>query len=192
MTAVTISRQLGSLGRPVAQAVGQRLGFRVVDRELINQAAARAGAPEMALAMIDELGLLGLRPSPKACLAYRQAVRQVMEELAAEGNVVLLGRAGQVILRKQPDVLHVRVIAPLEMRINRVAAAQHIPSEAARAQVTASDENRRSYLRRCYKVDWESPDLYDLVVNTGWLPAEAIAELICQALAIRQRYPLPV
>src|SRR5512143_2128601 len=99
MAIVTISRQLGSLGSEVARLVAERLGYRLVWRELINQAARRSGAPEAALAAIDDLGLLDICPSPQACQAYRDALKQVIEELALEGNCVILGRAGQVLLK---------------------------------------------------------------------------------------------
>lgn len=182
MKAITISRQLGSLGDEVAQAAAGRLGFRVVSRDVINQAAQRAGTPEMALATIDDLGLLGLKPSRQARLAYQAAVKDVIAELAAAGSVVIVGRAGQVILRDWPDVLHVKVIAPLHLRAARLAEDQHIPVQAALSQVQASDSARRSYLRRVYSVRWDDPELYDLIINTARLQAEQAACLICQAL----------
>ena len=81
MAAITISRQLGSLGYDISQAVADQLGYHLVWRDVINRAALRSGTPEVALAAIDELGLLDLCPSPEACQAYRQAVQQIMEEL---------------------------------------------------------------------------------------------------------------
>ncbi len=182
MSAVTISRQLGSLGRDIAVAVGQRLHYRVVHREIINQAAREAGAPEVALAAIDELGLLNLCPSPRACHAYHNAVRQVMEQLAEDGRVVILGRAGQAVLRGRADVLHVRIFAPEEVRIERIAQRHRVSKEAAAAQVEASDRHRKNYLRRFYHVRWDDPDLYDLTVNTERLCCEAAAEIIAAAV----------
>src|SRR5512142_1680433 len=108
MGVITISRQLGSLGRDVAVIAAQRLGYSLAWRDIINAAARRAGAPEAALSMIDELGLLGDCATPKMRREYRRAVGQVMTELAAAGNAVIVGRAGQVILRDHPGVLHVR------------------------------------------------------------------------------------
>lgn len=187
MAAITISRQLGSRGREVAHLVADRLGYRLVWRDLINQAARQAGAPEVALAAIDELGLLGLRPSRTASEAYCQAVQQVMEELVAEGNVVILGRAGQVILRDQPDTLHVRLMAPAQVRAARIAQSQGISIEGAIAQIEASDRNRRNYLKRFYHVRWDDSDLYDLVINTNRTTPDMAADLICQTLSLRQR-----
>ncbi|HOD44372.1 MAG TPA: cytidylate kinase-like family protein, partial [Anaerolineaceae bacterium] len=113
------------------------------------------------------------------------AVRNIMLEMAEEGNIIILGRAGQVILSGRPDTLHVRLTAPLEVRINRVAARLSIPYEAARAQVLASDRHRKSYLKKGYQVDWNNPDLYDLMINTANVSAETAVELILHALASR-------
>jgi cytidylate kinase len=179
---VTISRQLGSLGRAVAQAVAERLGYRLVWRDLINQAALRAGAPEAALAMIDELGLLGGFASPQACLAYCLAVKQVLGELAAQGRVVILGRAGQVILHATPHTFHVRLIAPLQVRAQRVASQESISLDYALARIQASDRNRRNYLKRFYQANWNDPELYDLIINTARIPVDTAAALICQVL----------
>jgi cytidylate kinase len=114
MDVITISRQLGSLGSDVANEVVRRLGFQLVWRDLINQAAIRAGAPDVALATIDDLGLLGISPSAAEQRAYIHAVQAVMEELAHTGSVVIVGRAGQMILRNWPNVLHIQVVAPLD------------------------------------------------------------------------------
>ncbi len=185
MGVITVSQQLGSLGKQVATTVAAQLGYRLVWRDLINQAARRCGAPEVALSTMDELGLLGWCPSPQACRAYRQAVDQVMRELAAEGKVVIVGRAGQIILRGHPDAVHVRVTAPASLRAERVAHEQDISLKAAQAQVQASDAFRRSYLRRLYHIRWDDPDLYDLIVNTERVTVREAAELICAVLTTR-------
>ena len=182
VSVITISRQLGSLGDEVAQAIAERLNFRVICRDLINQAAIRAGAPEVALATIDDLGLLGLRPSTLARQNYHIAVREMMEEYSKEGNIVIIGRAGQVILKDHPNVLHVKVIASSTLRAKRIAQAQSISLEAAQSQVEMSDKNRRNYLKRYYKVRWDNPELYDLIVNTARLNPSQAACLICQTL----------
>ena len=182
MAAITISRELGSLGTAVAHEAARRLGYRVVWRELINEAAQQAGAPEMALATIDDLGLLGLHPPATARRAYQQSVQTVIESVAAGGNVVIIGRASQVVLRDRPGVLHVRVTAPAALRAERLAHDHNLTLAAAQAQVEASDRARRNYLRLYYHVRWDDPDLYDLIINTAHLTPASAAELICRAL----------
>lgn len=186
MCTITISRQLGSLGLDVAALVAEGLAYRLVRRQVINQAALRAGAPEAALAAIDELGLFKMSPSPQESQAYHAAVQQVMVELAKEGKVVIVGRAGQVILRDHPDVLHVRIIAPMALRVERVASRHGISSEAASAQIQASDRYRRNYLRRFYHVQLDDPELYDLTINTEHLTVSVAAEIV---IAAARLYP---
>jgi cytidylate kinase len=87
-------------------------------------------------------------------------------------------------LKERPDVLHVRVIAPPSLRAERIARAHGIPLAAAREQVEASDRARREYVRY-YHADWDDPELYDLVINTGRLTPGRAAALVC--LAVQHR-----
>ncbi len=189
MAVITISRQYGSLGNITANALGERLGYRVVMRELINQAAQAAGAHEVALAVIDELGLLGVSPTEEDYQAYIHAVKAVMLELANQGNAIIVGRGGQVVLAGRPDVLHVRTVAPLELRVARIAERYGISLGAARAQVKASDRQRRIFLKRFYNIDANDPLLYDLVINTARMTAETACNLICTALEQERFHP---
>jgi CMP/dCMP kinase len=178
---VTVSRQMGSLGTQVAEEAARRLGYRMVWRQVINQAALRAGVPEVALATIDELGLLGIKPSQNDFQSYHQAVRQIMLELANHGNVVIVGRAGQVILRDNPDAVHVRVIAPRMVRVDRVSAEQKQPGlsdRTAASLLDQSDHAREEYLRHYYQVDVNDPLLYDLVINTAYIDVSLASDLI--------------
>lgn len=180
---ITLSRQLGSLGCEVAQAIRDQLGYRVVWRELVNEAGRRSGVPELALDCIDDLGLLGITVPPQHRAVYKQAMEDLMRELVQTGNVVIVGRAGQVILGGFPHVLHVRIIAPDELRARRVAERRSISMDGARAQIEASDQNRRAYLRRFYHVRWDDSTLYDLIINTGQVTPVMAAESIAAIIA---------
>lgn len=184
---ITISRQMGSLGFEIAQLVAQQLDFRMVWREVINEAARIAGAPEVALAAIDELGFLGICPSPEACQAYQLAVREVLLELASQGNTVILGRAGQVILKNRLDAFHVRLIAPINLRAYRIAARYQVTYEGALAQVRSSDRFRSNYLKRYYQSNWDDPTLYDLVINSAKIDPTSAARIILLAVENWQR-----
>lgn len=179
MPIITLSREMGSRSDDIAAAVAERLGLRLVDREMINRAARQAGAPEVALAEIDELGLLGMKPSPAALRLYHEKVTAVIEELAAEGDVLLVGRGGQVVLAGRPGVLHVRVIAPRDQRIATVQARCGISAAAAAARVDASDRTRAGYLRRDYGVKWDDPALYALVLNMAQMDVATAVDAVC-------------
>ncbi len=181
MTTVTISRQMGSLGSQVARQAAELLGYRLLWREVINQAAQKAGAPEMALAEIDELGLLNIRTTKQTLQRYRECLEQVIIDQANQGNVVIIGRAGQAILGSRPDVLHVRVIAPLLLRAERRAVQKDVSWDSAMAQIEASDHNRIRFLRRLFQVKLDDPLLYHLLINTGSMQIAQAASLIAHA-----------
>jgi len=187
MAVITISRQMGSMGCEVAEEIARCLGYRVVWREVINEAASRAGVPDVALATIDELDLLGMRPSPEDIEAYHRAVRDIMHEINQQDNVVIVGRAGQVILREEDNVLHVRIVAPFDLRVLRIAERHHISMELARRQVKISDQSRTRYLKRFYNVHLDDLDLYDLLVSTAHMGAKAAAWIVCRAVEMRQK-----
>src|SRR5574340_743040 len=110
MDVITISRQLGSLGFQVGQTAAEQLNYRLVWRDLINQAAILAGATEAALAMFDEFNLLGIEPRAQQCNDYVRVGSQVSRERAQEGGIGVVGRAGQVLRDDEPRGLHVRII----------------------------------------------------------------------------------
>ena len=195
MSAITISRQMGSQGSQLAQQVAERLGWRWVSRELINQAALAAGLPEVALAEIDELGLFGLHPSTKERQAYRQQIETVIQDLAEAGQVVIVGRGGQVILRSRPDIFHVRVVAPLQTRVGWFQQEKHISARAAQACLLESDRVRIRYLEQNFGAQLNDPTLYHVVINTEALGLAAAAMLVIQTysdwIAARSKEALP-
>lgn len=182
MAVITISRQLGSLGCDIAEAVAQQLGYQKVWRGLINQAARQARTPQMALDMLDDLGLFGLKPSRSEETAYLDAIRELIEEYASSGSVLIVGRGGQAVLQGWSNALHVRIIARLDVRISRLVERHSISDKAALAQILASDRRRKRFVMRAYGVDWDDPSLYDLVMNTETLDVPRAAGLICYAV----------
>lgn len=175
---ITISRQIGSKGFDIGKLVAEQLGWSFTCREAITQAAALASAPQAALAMIDELHLLGLNLSTEENQAYHSAIAHVMDDLAEKGNVVIVGRAGQVILANRPDTFHIRIIAPAEIRAQRLMEKHHISISAAKAQVSASDRYRNGYFKRFYNANCNDPLLYDMVLNTARITVAEAAALI--------------
>lgn len=122
--------------------------------------------------------------APPLSVAFDRYVRMVglvVKKVAREGNVLLLGRGGQVLLQNYPGVLRVQVVAPLPMRVEVVMARLNLSKREAQKRVRASDHARSDYLRRYFDVDWLDPALYDLVLNTGRLPVPAAAQLIVDA-----------
>ncbi len=122
-------------------------------------------------------------PFAEAMEAYVRTMEALIRDLAAAGDVCILDRAGQVILRDRPDTLHVQIVAPLEKRVETVMHREGLSRAEAMDRVLNSDRMHHEHLRRYYEADWLDPCLYDLVINTGRVSVDAAVDLIVSAVA---------
>jgi cytidylate kinase len=113
--------------------------------------------------------------------AYLQVIRQVIWEVARADDAVIIGRGGPFVLESHPDVLHVLVIAPLNVRIERVMAVDDLTHEAALQRIKEVDAARGRYVRHFYRTNWLDASHYDLVINTGHFSEVHATSLICSA-----------
>ncbi len=109
---------------------------------------------------------------------YVRMVGMVLLNIAQEGNVLIVGRGSQVVLKEKPEVLHVKVVAPLARRIEKLMYTEGLTQSEARRRLLASDQARADYLRRYYGVNWLDPQLYDLVINTGRVSFQTAVQLV--------------
>lgn len=196
---ITISREFGAGGSLVAEHAARALGWRLVDNDFVAQVAARAGIPEATVAMRDERApgfrewlLRALsRASPELSpptgqippaeleeAALVKVTESVVADLAAEGRVVLVGRAAPAVLARKEDALHVRIVAPRADRIRAVMARQRLDPAAAERLMDDTDRNRQRYHREYYDRDWADPAHFHLVLNTGLLGYEGAGNVV--------------
>ncbi|HNT76180.1 MAG TPA: cytidylate kinase-like family protein [Anaerolineae bacterium] len=117
----------------------------------------------------------------EASESYTELMRQVIQEYAQVGNVIIVGRGGQVLLHDHANVLHIRVMAPKPLRIQRLVERLGLDAKEAEKQINQSDKERARYLKHFYDVAWEDPDLYHMVVNTGKISVDLSTHLISEA-----------
>jgi len=197
---ITISRQYGAGGSAVAAKVAEALGWRVVDNELVQRVAVRAGlAPEDVAVreervptFIERLAQTVVAATPELlvppaaggtvdALSEPDLVRiteRVVQEIAAEGRVVVVGRAAPAVLARQTDALHVRVVAPRVHRIQVAAERLATSREEAARVLDTTDKMRARYHREYYDRDWSDPVNYHMVLNTGTLGVDGAAGVI--------------
>jgi cytidylate kinase len=116
-------------------------------------------------------------------LAFQAALAGMVEE----DNVVYHGLAGQLLLRKLPNVLKVRLIAPKEDRVRAAMAHLDLTRSEATKHIEKADEDRASWVRKVYDVDVTDPSLYDLVLNLGTMGMETATEMVVDLVG-RQEY----
>jgi cytidylate kinase len=205
MAVITISRQHGSGGHAVTRLICDRLDYRFFDKDLMAQLGAQLGlAPDQVIDLPEDRHqvqslverLFANAPTPfgdpgewalQAKLEAQQEVsvqtfQSLIRAAHEQGKVVVMGRGGQAVLRDAPDVLHVRLVAPIELRIQRVQQNAGVSADVARERVSERDRASAEYVKRFYNVDVDDPLLYDIVINTSKLTAAATADLIIKTL----------
>jgi cytidylate kinase len=215
MPIVTISRQFGAGGSSVAARVGAKLGADIIDKKLIDEVASRltlepsqveaeAERPRTLLERLVRsfstlepgLGAGWSPPYPDPLFDPRKDIihltEQVIREVAAGGNAVIVGRGAGFVLRDRPDVFRVFLRAPEAVRVKVLMARFGLSEAEARRKMHETDSNRAAYIHQLYGRDWCDPDEYDLVVNTARISYQATAELIIRGLKELERLPATV
>jgi cytidylate kinase len=188
MAIITISRQVGSFGDEIGALAAEKLNYELITRELIHQEAQACD--------LD---------FKKACQAYEQETKpggfferlffgepaytplfeSMNYDLAMRGNVVMLGRGANFALALVPGVLKVRVVAPAELRAQRIAQKRGVPLNEAADFVDSYGHRRRALIESIYQrniSDWAN---YDLIINTNDFSAEDGAEIVVTAATKR-------
>ena len=191
-----ISREKGAGASTVARLAGQRLGWQVFDSEIVDAIAQKARVRRQLIESLDEreraviaeaIGQL-LDPQALGTSDYLGYLKQVVLTLGHQGDVVIIGRAAQFIL-PSPFGLRVRLVAPMEVRVRRIADQARLSLKAARVEVERTDHERAKLIHRHFGHDVTDPLNQDLVLNTAALSPEAITEVVLTAL--QQKLGLP-
>jgi len=188
MAIIVISSEAGAPGEEVAALVAEKLGYQLVDHSHVRQLAQDCDSEfDKACAFYqsnygerEQVGWLErlFYSNP----AYVSLFKSLHFELASRGNVVILGRGPQIVLKDVAGILKVRIVAPTRWRAEQVAAQRGISPEEATAYVDKMDLSRRALMESVYGVPiyiW----LYDLAVNMQTFSLNTAAAFICQAVA---------
>jgi cytidylate kinase len=183
---LTVNREFGSGGGHIAQTIAKWLGWKLLDRDIIdaiayaahvepnvvrsydehvdswlrrlNQQAMRSAALAAGLQLIDE--------SVFDADAMVKISRKIIEEAYAEGNCVIVGRGSQCVLQHKHGVYHVFVYAPYHERLARLRT--RMPADAhPEERIHKVDEERSRYLKQYYSKNWSNPHLYDLMIRSS-------------------------
>lgn len=210
MPVITISRQIGSGGRELGARLCELLDLRLLDKEMMANLASELGLGACEVvdfseenyrvrSLLDRLlrrgpGAMTTPPKTSAAAVQGVTIQQLNEArclafvrgtvLAAfeRGNVVIIGRGGQAILKDMPDALHVRLEAPEGSRIRRIQDRYGVSFAQAYQLMADRDRATEQYLDEFFGVRWNDPSLYHLVINTGKLDIEAAAQAVAAAV----------
>lgn len=125
------------------------------------------------------------KQAPISDKLYAVTMETIIRELAASGQIVILGRGSQMMLRDVPRALHALTISPMEVRSQRLAEREEIALEEAKRQTLENDQAREAFFRKFWKTDVEDARLYDVSVETSRLGFDAAAEVVATAARLK-------
>ncbi len=206
-TVITISREAGSGGDEIALKVSELLGYAYFDKTLMANVAKSLGISDESIedfsedtykvkSLVDRI-LLRKKPvtvsfnlkdnaqisktlDEEECLSV---IQTVINSLASRGRTVILGRGGQAILKNKVGVLHVRIIAPVDVRVKRIMKSEGLSREDALKLVEENDKAAAEYLKRFYNINWRDQLNYDMVLNTEKMDASTASKVIASAVS---------
>lgn len=191
---ITLSREAGSGGKPIAKSVAKKLGFTVYDKKLIELTAKKSKQRQSLIESLDEKdrGLIEdmvhsiLNPDYVSGETYIKNLCEVVLGVAHKGKCVIMGRGSNFIVN-QADGLHVRVVAPFLVRAGFTAQFEGRSIYDARERVKEYDRERKEFIKNHFGKDPSNANYYDLVINTTYYNIEQSANLI--VAAFKQKFP---
>jgi cytidylate kinase len=185
MAVITISRELGSEGAVIAEKAARELGYHLADKNTLETILSEYGVMEF-----DRMyeSIPGFWDRFDAHRMERRTLligmlNQAVLALAKHGNMVITGRGGFAVLAGLADVLHVRVQAPLPLRIQRVMRDPAI-AEPSRAELLVKENDRlqKGFVDSVYGAQWDSAKGFDLVIDTGKISPQLASRWVVEAV----------
>ena len=161
---ITFSRKMGTNGSDISRRVAEQLGYSFYETEAIENTAREMGFLKDIKEVDEKVPSMFERLFSQKPEVHLDRLQSIIYELASRGNAVFLGRGSHILLRAFKCALHIRVTASLENRIeNLVGRGWH--REVAIKAIHKSDHERGAFIKFAFGVDWDTPELYDLVLN---------------------------
>jgi cytidylate kinase len=203
---ITISRQMGSGGTYIGYLAAKELGFRYLDREILQQAANKLGIEPCMLERYDGRSVSLMEnivqsfcfstPEMPNLPPLRRPVynkdlfvleSKIMKEVADSCNAVIIGRGGFYILKDRSDTIHIFVHAPLDYRIERIMKVQKIADKKeAQKMIEESDHERTKFIRDMTGTDWYDARNYHLCIDSSVVGFSDCVKMITQLVSIKR------
>jgi hypothetical protein len=193
--AIVLSRETGARGRSIAERVAELLGWDYIDQESLEYLtqgppSGSGGKRDLEAAPLDWVDRRMTELTEEGILVKNPEVTPLVRgvlEAAVVGRRVILGRGAGRVLPAESR-LHVKIVAPLELRIAVIAQMRRLSSEQAAQYIREKDRSREEFLAAKLGVDPNDLSQYDLVVNTAHFGVDASAEIVALAAQEKEKY----
>ena len=205
---ITVEREYGAGGGVIAKKLAQRLGWKLWDQQLTSEIARVAKVDQSVVERMDErcdslfyrLMKVFMRGSMEQSLAVRgmdhfdadsmvEFMQRVISGAASEGNSVIVGRGAPFLLRHRPDTFHVFVYAPMDEKVRRLREAGKSEEDAIE-EIENVDRQRVIFVRRYFRMEWPTRELYHLMLNSK-LGDDVVIETILDEMHSLQAQKIP-
>lgn len=185
---ITIAREPGSGGAPIAKDVAERLGYEFIDEEIVEEISKSTKKRKMAISAMDEKSRTRIEDMVRSLVSsdyvsdirYAKAMARVILAYAAKGNCVILGRGGNFITPFAKG-LHVYVTAPYNLRVKRAMDFEGHSEKKAKKVIADVEKERQSFVKQYLDHDLNKKNSYDLVLNTSYYQVDEAAKVILEA-----------
>lgn len=186
MPIVTISRQMASYGDEIARSIADQTGWELITREVALKLFFEAITTKNEFHLLTNSAKFFLSPSQQGP-TYRSLLETSLHCYCQDHSAVLVGFASQVILSNHADVLHVRIIAPEAVRLERVQSIYHVSEENATQILRTADKKHRRFVSTVFDINSADPLLYDLVLNTAEL---SVDDCVTAILSVQKQHEI--
>jgi cytidylate kinase len=206
MSVITIARQFGAGGKTLGSMVAEKLGYTLIDEQIVEMVALEAdvstewvdsiaqatGSEGIVKRLVRKIGPFGKgyvesavedRPGYINGDLYISILHKILPIIADNDNVVIIGRGGQYILAERPDTFHFLMIANIEHRIRFMMGHYGIDRKKAQLVIEKQSKRRINLYRYFGRTDYDQPDHYHMVFNMNFLELEEAAQAVCELVS---------
>ncbi|MBN1463455.1 MAG: cytidylate kinase-like family protein [Paludibacteraceae bacterium] len=200
---VTISREYGCPSAEVAGMLCEKINhelfskkdqWRWVNKEILEKSSAELNIDQTKVenifnneqrTTVEEIIEAFSNKYYKSDRKIKKTIKSVVESIAWQGNVIIVGRGGVAITHDHPNALHVRLIAPIEWRVDMISSKYSLSKQESENRVIESDKNRKAIIEEFLGKPYTN-DIFDLIINSKSFSTEATIELIIKMMKTKK------
>lgn len=195
---ITISREFGARGAALAVLMGEKIGFKVWDKDILQAIAEKLGSSQKYLKTLDESRrmliedvVVGFMKNVNTNVNYLRTLNRLIRTIEHKGNSIIVGRGANYICRS-PQSFHVRIVSPIEKRAEGYAEREGISKNEALSIIRKTDAERAEFVRYYFKHDVAKPSDYDIVLNSGIYSLQDMMKIIIEAYERKNEFRLKI
>lgn len=190
---ITIARQFGSMGRPIAKLMAQELGIEYYDRDIVDQTAKKLGLPVSVISEQEEKAKSSYFkmkfPLGRDTIDMQEEIfqtqKQIILNLAEQSSCIIVGRCSDYILRYFQNHCSIYIYAPYEKRLGNCVNLLHMDQSDAEKMIVDVDKARDFYHKRFAGFAPDDIRYKDIMMDSSLLGVDGTAKALCEIVKLR-------